>query len=298
MTFATLLFMSACAGGGKYRIGVQGTSVDEIWKDLGQHWQEAKAFEAEMAVKGKIKGMRIRARPSVLLAYPDRFYLELGTAGAGPLVVIASADGQISMFFPRTREFLQEKATPSNMERLLGIPLSTRELVALLSGNGIPFDSYRLGAEGKSSGEMFLAFTASSPSLDRHASILVASPQSLCPEGGLKNRKSASSRLNDQHQATLRGCLRIVDGRIGGLDLNERMLNFSYSQFSTDPELPRRITANSKGLFNLRITLSRLQIRSDILDPLFFKIPIPRKAKRLTFSDFEGKGPVLLEGIR
>jgi hypothetical protein len=69
----------------------------------------------------------------------------LGAFGATRWSVVATDEG-IRVVFPGPRQYVEEKDTADVVGRLLGVPLDVNEMMALLSGSGIPLESEPVSA--------------------------------------------------------------------------------------------------------------------------------------------------------
>lgn len=299
LPFLILLVLSGCVRSTNLGClkGVQDAAVDEAWQQLTQRWKEFGAYEGQMVIRGKLMGRRIRARPYFLFSYPDRLYLEVGSSGLGPMAIVASAGGRVTMVFPNRREYLEEEATAQVLERLIGIPLGAEELVALLVGSGIPTGSYQVEPDRKPDGRSAFVLAAASADLYRRAEVRVT-----CEMSPKRATLPASRGLSGQGKGgtaeVLGPSYRIEGGWISLIGHGTGRLRFRYERWMEGGILPGRIDFRQKGLIKLRIRLLDVSYRGQDQDPSLFEIPVSMGARRLKLSDFRDNGPVLLEAFR
>jgi len=87
------------------------------------------------SVRVSVRGKDVRGRSRVLMAFrrPDAVRIEIpGPAGAR--LVAVALGGRLTAVLPAERAFLESAATAADLEALLGVALSPRELMDLLVG--------------------------------------------------------------------------------------------------------------------------------------------------------------------
>src|SRR5262245_47213923 len=96
-----------------------------------------------------------RFEGAVALESPDRLYVELTGPLGGVRAVMAASGERVIVLFPGTRQYIDEDATPSTYEALLGLRLQTAgliDLIRLADGSGAGAEPRRLslapGADG------------------------------------------------------------------------------------------------------------------------------------------------------
>jgi len=79
-------------------------------------------------------------------APPDRLHVESLDFFGNPAAVLVAADGRFALWDSRARVFYRGRATPENLARLVPLPLTAEELVAVLCG-GAPLPGEAVAAE-------------------------------------------------------------------------------------------------------------------------------------------------------
>ena len=100
--------------------------------------ESVQRYQAVVRVRGKGPEGKFRATELIIFERPDRIRVELlATFGASRWIAVASA-GEITVLFPRSREYLEESAVEDVVGALLGIRLSPLEVMSILAGTGLP----------------------------------------------------------------------------------------------------------------------------------------------------------------
>ncbi len=111
---------------------------------LEQQGESVQRYQAVVRVRGKGPEGKFRATELIIFERPDRVRVELlATFGASRWIAVAS-DGEITVLFPRGRQYLEESAVEDVVGALLGIRLSPIEIMAILAGTGLPVTSAKL----------------------------------------------------------------------------------------------------------------------------------------------------------
>ncbi len=119
---------------------------------LERQGESVQRYQAVVRVRGKGPEGKFRATELIIFERPDRVRVELvATFGASRWIAVASA-GEITVLFPRSREYLEESAVEDVVGALLGIRLSPLEVMAILAGTGLPVTSSGL-VRGERHGE-------------------------------------------------------------------------------------------------------------------------------------------------
>ena len=106
--------------------------------DLESNQQSIVRYQAVLKVRGEGPEGRFSATELVVFERPDRVRVELlATFGSSRWIAVTDG-GEITVLFPRSREFLQESAVEDVVSALLGIRLSPEEVMAILAGSGLP----------------------------------------------------------------------------------------------------------------------------------------------------------------
>lgn len=75
---------------------------------------------------------RRRLEGTLALEPPDRLYVEILGPIGGPRAVMAAKGNRLVVLFPASREFVDEEATASTYEALIGLRLDTSSLIELI----------------------------------------------------------------------------------------------------------------------------------------------------------------------
>jgi hypothetical protein len=121
-------------------------SLDEADRVLENLETEGKAvirYQAVLKIRGEGPEGGFSATQVVVFERPDRMRVELlGAFGTTRWVAVASRD-EIIVWFPGRREFLRERQVESVIGALVGVDLSPGEVMAALSGTGLPLEGLR-----------------------------------------------------------------------------------------------------------------------------------------------------------
>lgn len=122
-------------------VPMEASEVSTLLEELRRQGESVRRFQGLVRVRGKGPDGGFDARLAVLFERPLRLRVELlGPFGGTRWSVVASGDG-ISAYFPGRRQYLTEKDVPDVVSRLLGVRLGVMEMMAALSGVGVPLDS-------------------------------------------------------------------------------------------------------------------------------------------------------------
>ncbi len=100
-------------------------------------------YQAVLKVRGKGPDGRFSVTQLIVFERPDRVRVELmGAFGSTRWVAVASED-EILVWFPGRREFVRETQVERVVGALMGVELTAREVIAALSGSGLPLDGLR-----------------------------------------------------------------------------------------------------------------------------------------------------------
>jgi hypothetical protein len=90
-------------------------------------------------VRVSVSGKDVRGRSRVLMAFrrPDAMRIEIPGPSGARLVAVAR-EGRLTAVLPAERAFLESAATAGDLEALLGVALSPRELMDVLVGVAPP----------------------------------------------------------------------------------------------------------------------------------------------------------------
>ena len=112
--------------------------ADRLLRDLESSQQSIVRYQAVLKVRGEGPEGRFSATELVVFERPDRVRVELlATFGSSRWIAVTDG-GEITVLFPRSREYLQELAVEDVVSALLGIRLRPEEVMAILAGSGLP----------------------------------------------------------------------------------------------------------------------------------------------------------------
>ncbi len=116
----------ACAGGRSLETTATPPSPDSV--------PSARGYRALLRGQWEGRDGKGRFRMAVSIVPPDRLRLEFFGPVGGPRLVLAAAAETMVVLRPGDRSFERSSATPSALDRLLGMPVGAAEFVALLQG--------------------------------------------------------------------------------------------------------------------------------------------------------------------
>lgn len=100
-------------------------------------------YQAVLKVKGRGPEGRFSATQVLAFERPDRMRVELlGAFGSTRWVTVATG-GEIVVYIPSRRQFLKETDVARVVGALLGVELGTEEVMAVLTGTGLPLEGRR-----------------------------------------------------------------------------------------------------------------------------------------------------------
>jgi hypothetical protein len=133
--------LSACAARG-LRLpdgpGEPFADGDTLYKTVSRECAGVGSYTAELGLSGRAGSARLRGRLIVGLQKPSAIRLE-GVAPFGPPAFILAGDGREStLLLPRDRRVLRGESPGAIVSALAGVALEPAEMLALLSGCGVP----------------------------------------------------------------------------------------------------------------------------------------------------------------
>jgi outer membrane lipoprotein-sorting protein len=131
-----------------------GTSESEtILADLAHEAMAIRRYQGLVRIRGKGPEGGFDAKLVLLFERPDQLRVELlGPFGSTRWSAVSDEKG-ITAYFPGRRQYVRENDVEDIVGRLLGIRLSPAEVMALVSGVGLPLSGTTV-AEGERRGEM------------------------------------------------------------------------------------------------------------------------------------------------
>jgi hypothetical protein len=93
-----------------------------------------RTLTAQVAVRGKVSGQRLRARLQVGLAQPASAYIEAPAPFGAPIFVFAAENDAATLLLPRDRRVVEHGHPAEVLEAIAGVPLDPAGLRATLTG--------------------------------------------------------------------------------------------------------------------------------------------------------------------
>ncbi len=120
---------------------IEAREVSSLLDDLRRQYESVQRYQGLVRVRGRGPEGAFEARLGVWFERPDRLRVELlGAFGGTRWSAVASGE-EITAYFPGKRHYLREPDVADVVGRLLGIRLRAEEMMAALSGTGLPFES-------------------------------------------------------------------------------------------------------------------------------------------------------------
>ncbi len=85
----------------------------------------------------------IRASYNLLLAPGESGYLEILDPSKQLLNTVSLTKESLTVYWPKTGTYVQEPATPENLNAVVGLPLLPDDLLLLLAGSGLNFSEWQ-----------------------------------------------------------------------------------------------------------------------------------------------------------
>lgn len=104
--------------------------VDPVSEIYGQ-------YAAEQSSK------RIRAKFNLLLDPGKRAYIEILDPSDRLVNVLSLSKEKISLLWAKENTYIEEKATPQNLQAVLGLPVHSDDALQLISGQGLQFNAWQ-----------------------------------------------------------------------------------------------------------------------------------------------------------
>lgn len=121
-------------------IPVATEEAEELLRDVAKAEASVRRYQAVLKVQGKGPEGGFSATLVLIFERPERMRVELlGAFGSTRWVAVVS-EGEILVWIPSEREFLRESRVKVVVGALLGLELSPREVMAVLTGTGIPLE--------------------------------------------------------------------------------------------------------------------------------------------------------------
>jgi outer membrane lipoprotein-sorting protein len=126
---------------------------EAVLAELAREAMAIRRYRALVRIRGKGPEGGFDGKLVVLFERPEKLRVELlGPFGSTRWSAVSDEEG-ITAYFPGRRQYVREHDVEDIVGRLLGIRLSPAEVMALLSGVGLPLSGTTV-AEGERQGEM------------------------------------------------------------------------------------------------------------------------------------------------
>lgn len=201
------------------RVPLPAEEAERILKQVEFEARRVVRYQALLKVSGEGPEGRFNATQVIVFERPDRIRVELlGAFGSTRWVAVASED-EILVWFPGRREFVRETDVDGVVGALLGVELTSAEVIAALSGAGMPLVELRPVGAVREDGvtrieldEIMVEMEGSQVKSVRKADYRVSYPTNWKATG-----RPAPDRLEIANEK-LTAVLRVVD-----LDVNVRL---------------------------------------------------------------------------
>jgi hypothetical protein len=212
-----------------------------------------RTLTAQVAVRGKVNGQRLRARLQVGLAQPASAYIEAPAPFGAPIFVFAAENDDATLLLPRDRRVVEHGRPAEVLEAIAGVPLDPTGLRATLTGCSADADTRT---------------AATQP--DEHWRVVAGADELYLH----RERDSDPWRLV------------AVVHRSPGL-----VWRAEYREFMSN--LPRSIhlASTPSGRFDLLLALSDVDLNVP-LGPETFRVQIPSGTAPMTIDELRTSGPL------
>jgi hypothetical protein len=214
---------------------------------------------AEIAVSGSVGGRGLRARLLAGLAAPASARLEAVAPFGQPLFIFAARDGDATLLLPRDDRALEHGRPEAVLEAIAAVPLDAEGLRVVLTGCAVAPDA----ADGRQLGGDWRVVPDGQRDLYLHRDSRVA------------KWRLVAAVYRDANIPTWRA-------------------EYGHLETAAPPnDLPRtvRLTSVSSNRFDLRLTLSQVEI-NEKLDDRVFTIQVPATATPITLPELRAAGPL------
>lgn len=122
-------------------VATEAAEVSSLLGELQRQAESVRRYQGFVRVRGRGPEGGFDARLAILFERPHRLRVELlGPFGGTRWSAVASRE-EISVYFPGERHYLRESDVPEVVSRLLGVRLGSEDMMAALSGVGVPLQS-------------------------------------------------------------------------------------------------------------------------------------------------------------
>lgn len=132
-SFALALFMVGCGGVSFPRPTLPYEDADALLRSHAQSRAQVVTLRAEARVEQRGEGGRLRGTVMMFVERPSSVRFDVMTQ-FGPAAILTSHGAQFRLLDLRENRFLQGRTCPSNLAKLLGVSLSSEQMVGVLFG--------------------------------------------------------------------------------------------------------------------------------------------------------------------
>jgi outer membrane lipoprotein-sorting protein len=119
---------------------MEAAEVSSLLDELRRQAESVRRYQGLVGVRGRGPEGGFDARLAVFFERPDKLRVELlGAFGGTRWSAVASGE-EITAYFPGRRHYLREPDVADVVARLLGLRLGSEDMMAALSGVGVPVD--------------------------------------------------------------------------------------------------------------------------------------------------------------
>jgi hypothetical protein len=212
-----------------------------------------RTLTAQVAVRGRVNGQRLRARLQVGLAQPASAYIEAPAPFGAPIFVFAAENDDATLLLPRDRRVLEHGRPAEVLEAIAGVPLAPAGLRTTLTGCAADGDTRT---------------TAAQP--DEHWRVVAGADELYLH----RDRDADPWRL-----------VAVVHRSPGSAWRAE------YRDFVNNLPKSIHLTSTPSGRFDLQLTLSDVDLNVPI-EPETFRVQIPAGTTPLTIDELRSGGPL------
>jgi hypothetical protein len=236
--------------------GAPATDARDALSDATAACRAVSTITAEIAASGSVAGQRFRARLSTGLAPPASARLEAAAPFGAPMFILVATGDDATLLLPHDGRVLEHGRPDAVLEAIAGVPLDASALRSALIG------------------------CVSAP--DIAAAKQVSDDWRMIPDG---TNEIYLHRERQPTQWRLVATIFHAAQDAGGW-------RAEYRDFQSG--LPRsvRFVANKSGRFDLRLTLSQVDVNTP-LAPEVFRVQIPRDADPITLDELRRARPGL-----
>jgi len=209
-------------------------------------------ISAELAVRGSVRGERLRGRLLVGVTDPDSMYIEAPAPFGAPVFILGVIRGDATLLLPRDRRVVEHAAPDDVLEAIAGVRLTASELRATLTG--CPAAPVPADADARQIGDDWRVIRDDTTIYLRRAAT------------GRWRLVSATRRDGDGFRT-------------------------DFAQFEADLPRRIRIVSNESRGYDLQLELSQVAI-NERLDPATFRVVVPDGTRPISLDELRAGGPL------